>query len=95
VIDNPLTSKLYDKALREAALRLAWYMETHGPIPDKEIVKLTIAGHKNPPQRGNRQAVSASTRLKTIYLRLWADRCEVLVYERFVKKASEAHASFL
>jgi hypothetical protein len=43
VIDNPPTSKYYDKALREATLRLAWYMETHGPIPDKEIVKLTIA----------------------------------------------------
>jgi hypothetical protein len=43
VIDNRPTPKLYEEALREAALRLAWYVETHGPIPDKEILKLAIA----------------------------------------------------
>jgi hypothetical protein len=45
VIDDPPASKPYDKALFEAALRLAWYIETHGPIPEEEILMLTIAGH--------------------------------------------------
>jgi hypothetical protein len=43
VIENLHTSKSYEKALLEAALRLSWYMETYGPIPEKELLKLRLA----------------------------------------------------
>ena len=43
MIENPPTSKPYDKALLEAALRLAWYTENHGAIPENEILKRRIA----------------------------------------------------
>jgi hypothetical protein len=36
---------LEPKALLEASLRLAWYIDNHGSIPDKEIGKLVTAGY--------------------------------------------------
>lgn len=55
-----LTPQVYEKALREAALRLAWYLETHGPIPDKAILELTMAGHgiKHTAQTANLLALA-------------------------------------
>ena len=42
MIDDPPTPKSYDKALFEAALRLAWYSVTHGDPPENIILWLTI-----------------------------------------------------
>lgn len=39
------TPKQIDRALLELSLRLAWYINKYGPIPDTEMFKMTVAGH--------------------------------------------------
>jgi len=48
MIDNPPTPKRYEEALWAVALRLAWYVKNHGPIPDLDQLELAIAAQGLP-----------------------------------------------
>lgn len=63
-------NEAYERALKEASLRLAWYLDKYGAIPDADMLKLQLGGHAIQSGTEIRQLLADANTIRELLLEL-------------------------